>query len=367
MGCLLLTALIWGFAFVSQVQGMDSMTPLFFNATRFTLGAVSLIPLLWWRRGHRRDDVSQFDVSQFDAAQSHAVDAARQTIAGDGPSAGTRKQDRPHSDSRGKLRGSSCTSQQAETPSRPVTGLRAAVLMLIANPVGTGVICGVFLFMASTLQQYGILYGRSAGRAGFITALYIVMVPLLAFLFLHRRVGVSTIFAVALSVVGFYMLCVTDGFGSLTLADWLLLFTAVLFAAHILVIDTLGSQVEPLKLSFVQFVTTATLSWIGSMFEGSVNWQGALAAWPAVLYAGIGSVGVAYTLQAVGQQWVPPTSASLIMSLESLFSVLGGALLLSEMMTPRGYIGCALIFAGTMLAQVRIGRPSGSPRPAERR
>lgn len=304
--CLLLTALIWGFAFVSQVQGMDSMTPLFFNATRFTLGAFSLVPLLLWRR-------------------------ARHVAADERP--------------------------QQSSP----------VARLLANPAVVGTICGVFLFTASTLQQYGILYGRSAGRAGFITALYIVMVPLLAFVFLHRRVHLMTIAAVMVSVVGFYFLCVTDGFGSLTLADLLLLFTAVLFAAHILVIDTLGSQVDALALSFGQFVTTAALSWIGSLIEGSVDWAGAMQSWEAVLYAGIGSVGIAYTLQVVGQQWVPPTQASLVMSLESFFSVVGGALLLGEVMTPRGYLGCALIFAGTMLAQLPANPLSALRRPGEPR
>ena len=136
-----------------------------------------------------------------------------------------------------------------------------------------------------------------------------------------------------------------------------LLFTAVLFAAHILSIDTLGACVDALTLSFIQFVTTAALSWAGTLIEGSMDWNGAGQAWIAVLYAGIGSVGVAYTLQAVGQQWVPPTRASLIMSLESVFSVIGGALLLGETMTVRGYLGCALIFAGIVLAQMPgVGR-----------
>ncbi|MBT1162307.1 DMT family transporter [Bifidobacterium sp. SO1] len=319
MACLLLTALIWGFAFVSQVQGMDSMTPLFFNATRFTLGAISLVPLLIWRNGRRGKKAAETGEESL-------------TVA---------------------------TSPDEPRPQRYVR--------LLANPAVIGMICGLFLFTASTLQQYGILYGRSAGRAGFITALYIVMVPLLAFVFLHRRVHLMTIAAVVIAVVGFYFLCITDGFGSLTLADLLLLFTAVLFAAHILVIDTLGSRIDALTLSFGQFVTTAILSWIGSLCEGSIDWTGAAQAWEAVVYAGIGSVGIAYTLQVVGQQWVPPTRASLIMSLESFFSVIGGALLLGEVMTPRGYLGCALIFAGTLLAQLPANPLSALRRPEARR
>lgn len=319
MACLLLTALIWGFAFVSQVQGMDSMAPLFFNATRFTLGALSLIPLLVWRR-MRSGGVAARD---------------EKTLP---------------------------VNRMSDTQSQP-----CSTAWLLANPVIVGLICGIVLFAASTLQQYGILYGRSAGRAGFITALYIVMVPLLAFAFLRRRVSVMTIVAVIVSVVGFYLLCITDGFGSITLADLLLLFTAVLFATHILVIDMIGGRVEPLTLSFVQFMTTSVLSWIGSLIEGSIDWTGVLQAWPAVLYAGIGSVGIAYTLQAVGQQWVPPTRASLIMSLESFFSAVGGALLLGEVMTVRGYIGCALIFAGTLIAQLpaRLSQLSEPHQPEE--
>ena len=299
MAALVITAMTWGFAFVSQVSGMDSMSPLFFNATRFTLGALSLIPVLAVLHRQASKDSNPNDTN---APQSHSVSLRRTIIV--------------------------------------------------------SVICGTVLFVASTLQQYGILYGRSAGRAGFLTALYIVIVPLLAFMFLHRRIGLLTVVSVLIAVVGFYLLCITDGFGSMTLADVLLLFTALLFATHILVIDELSTGIDPILLSFGQFVTTSLLSWIGSAIEGSINWAGAGQAWIAVLYAGIGSVGIAYTLQVVGQQWVPPTRASLIMSLESFFSVIGGALLLGEVMTGRAYCGCALIFVGTLLAQAPNKLPS---------
>lgn len=298
MMCLLLTALIWGLSFVAQVQGMDAMSPMFFNATRFTLGAVCLLPLLWVRCGKKR-----------------AVDAS-------------------------------------ETPKSAARRIPQTLIP---------VICGLALFAASTAQQYGIMFGRSAGRAGFLTALYIVMVPLLAAIFLRRRIGASVVIAVALAVVGFYFLCITDGFGSLGPADWLLLGSALLFAVHILVIDETGSRIDPIVLSFGQFATTAALSWVGAIAEGSVDWTAVSQAWMPIVYAGVGSVGIAYTLQVVGQQWVPPTRASLILSLESFFSALGGALFLGETMTGRGYFGCALIFAGTLLAQMPVGTRSLSP------
>ncbi|MBT1165688.1 DMT family transporter [Bifidobacterium simiarum] len=305
MAALVLTAMIWGFAFVSQVSGMTSMKPFFFNATRFTLGTLSLLPILLVR--HRR------------SSSGSGPDGREQTIS---------------------------AGQSATTSTR-----KSRKTVLVA------MLCGIVLFLASTFQQYGILYGKSAGRAGFLTALYIVIVPLLAFVFLRRRIGVLTVVAVAIAIAGFYFLCITDGFGSMTLADGLLVVSALLFAVHILVIDELGAGIDPIILSFGQFLTTTVISWVCSLIGGDVDWAGASQAWVAVVYAGIGSVGIAYTLQVVGQQWVPPTRASLIMSLESFFSVIGGALLLGEVMTPRAYLGCALIFLGTLLAQTPAKLP----------
>lgn len=302
MVCLLLTALIWGFSFVAQVQGMDSVSPFFFNATRFTLGALSLVPILLMQ------------------SRTHGHTAARD--------------DAPATDA-----------------GAPAAGHGMAHTLLV------GGVCGLVLFTASTLQQYGVLWGREAGRAGFITALYIVIVPLLAWAFLRRRITFVTVVSVIIAVIGFYLLCITGGFGSISGADLILFGCAVLFAAHILVIDTLGATVDPIRLSFCQFVVSAAFSWVGSLVDGSIDWAGAASGWLPILYAGIGSVGIAYTLQVVGQQWVPPTQASLIMSLESFFSVVGGAIILGEVMTGRAYWGCALIFIGTLLAQMPASLP----------
>ena len=223
---LLLTALIWGFAFVAQVQGMDSMSPMFFNATRFTLGALSLVPILLWQRG--RGSADKGDTAGADVVGAEASGAVSTDAASNGASDVV------------TITGAKLNANKPDS----------AVARLLANPVVVSVICGIVLFTASTLQQYGILYGKSAGRAGFLTAMYIVMVPLLAFVFLRRRIGMLVFVAVALSIAGFYLLCITDGFGSIGLADILLVFTAVLFAVHILVIDTLGGTVDAIKLSF---------------------------------------------------------------------------------------------------------------------
>ena len=261
---LLLTALIWGFAFVAQVQGMDLMSPMFFNATRFTLGALSLVPILLWQRG--RGSADQGDTAGVDVVGTEAPRAVSTDAASNGASDVV------------TITGAKLNANKPDS----------AVARLLANPVVISVICGIVLFTASTLQQYGILYGKSAGRAGFLTAMYIVMVPLLAFVFLRRRIGMLVFVAVALSIAGFYLLCITDGFGSIGLADILLVFTAVLFAVHILVIDTLGGTMDAIKLSFGQFCTTAVLSWAGSLIEGSVDWAGAAHSWIPILYAGIG-------------------------------------------------------------------------------
>ncbi|KAB5607772.1 DMT family transporter [Bifidobacterium jacchi] len=341
MACLTLTAMIWGFAFVSQVQGMASMTPLFFNAVRFTLGAFSLVPLL-------------------------LVDRVRTRRAA---ARGSRRMndDRSYEPSSGQ----SCSPVTAPLAARSsLSRTRRILPSRIAGQWSTaigGIACALALFSASTLQQYGIMNDASAGRAGFITALYIVLVPILSWMVLRRTIGITTIVSVAIAIVGFYLLCVTNGFGSITIGDVLLLCSSVLFAVHILVVDACSKRMNPLRLSFMQFAGTAAFSWIATLLEGSVNWSGMLLAWPAVVYAGIGSVGIAYTLQIIGQQWVPPTRASLILSLESLFSAIGGAVLLSERMTGRAYLGCALIFIGTLLAQMPVSRPSASLRRVVRR
>lgn len=164
---LLLTALIWGFAFVAQVQGMDSMSPMFFNAARFTLGALSLVPILLWMRG--RGSADKGDTAGADVVGTEASVAVSTDAASNGASDVV------------TITGAKLNANKPDS----------AVARLLANPVVISVICGIVLFTASTLQQYGILYGKSAGRAGFLTAMYIVMVPLLAFVFLRRRIGID--------------------------------------------------------------------------------------------------------------------------------------------------------------------------------
>ena len=193
MACLVLTAMIWGFAFVSQVQGMASMSPLFFGATRFTLGALSLIPLLWFRRR------------------------------------GIAEQERRRRESN-------------ECPTVMLgNGITVAMPKCLGNPVVVSVICGIVLFTASTVQQYGILYSGSAGRSGFITALYIVIVPFLGF-FLGKRVSKLVLDAVVLSLVGLWYLCVPPEGFSIELGDFFIFLCAFVFSLHILVISRFSGR-----------------------------------------------------------------------------------------------------------------------------
>ena len=212
-----------------------------------------------------------------------------------------------------------------------------------------GVMCGAALFMASSLQQIGIQY-TSVGKAGFITACYIVLVPLLGLL-LGKRCGVSVLAAVGLALVGLYLLCVTEAL-SVGMGDWLMLGCALMFSVHILVIDFFAPRADGVALSCIQFFVCALLSAVPALALERPSMAGLAAAWVPVLYAGVLSSGVGYTLQVIGQRGMNPTVASLILSLESCVSVLAGWLLIGERLTGRELTGCAVMFAAIVLAQL---------------
>ncbi len=289
---LVITAVVWGFAFVAQTVGSDHVNAFTFNAIRFTLGAGSLIPVIFlFERG--------------------AEDKKRMKIT------------------------------------------------LLA-----GVVCGFVLFAASTLQQYGIeLYNRAgftdgSGRAGFLTALYMVIVPLLGLLF-RRRPTVETWFGIALAVGGLFLISFTEGF-AVGIEDLVVIGCAFLFAVQIMMIDRFGDVLYSLRFAMIQFAVCALASGIFAvvgiglgMMEADTLGDIKLAIVP-ILYGGFMSVGVAYTFQILGQKHAEPTVASIIMSTEAMFSAIGGAMILGETMTVRGYVGCGLIFAGILLTQVKL-------------
>lgn len=291
---LVLTALIWGVAFVAQSKGGDVVGPFSFNCIRFFLGAVVLIPVIL------------------------VLDKFKMT--------------------KGK----------------PKTKVEKKNLII------GGISCGTFLAIASNLQQVGITSGTSAGKAGFLTACYIIMVPILG-LFFKKKCGWNIWFGVGLTVVGLYLLCINESL-SFQISDILVLICAVVFAMHILVIDHFSPLVDGVRMSCIQFFTCGLISAIPmliceatpSNFSQWVIPLSTLDAWTPILYAGVCSSGIAYTLQIIGQKDVNPTVASLLMSLESVFAVIAGALLLKEKLTPKELIGCVLIFIAITLAQIPI-------------
>ena len=212
-----------------------------------------------------------------------------------------------------------------------------------------GICCGIALAIGSTLQQFGIMY-TTVGKAGFITACYIVIVPIIG-IFLKKKCSPFIWAAVVMALVGLYLLCITDGF-SIGLGDILVLVCAFLFSLHILVIDYFSPKADGVKLSCIQFLVCGILSMIPALILEHPQISSILTAWLPILYAGVMSCGVAYTLQVVGQKNVNPTVASLILSLESCISVLAGWVLLDQKLSIKELLGCVIMFAAIILAQL---------------
>lgn len=296
---LFLTAVIWGVAFVAQSAGMEYVGPFTYNGTRCILGGLVLLPcivLLDRIQGGRN------------AAGTEAVkDMSPQETCGSGK-------------------------------------VKMGKTLLIG-----GLCCGIILFAASNFQQVGIQY-TSVGKAGFITAMYILLVPIMG-LFIHKKVGVKVWIGVAFAVCGLYLLCMTNGF-KLEKGDALVLICAFIFTLHILVIDYFSPKVDGVRMSCIQFWVCGVLSLICSFMFEKPDLGNILAAWQPVCYGGIMSCGVAYTLQIVGQKDMNPTVASLILSLESVVSVVAGFLILNQTMSRRELLGCCLMVVAIVLAQL---------------
>ena len=216
-----------------------------------------------------------------------------------------------------------------------------------------GVAIGVIYGIASGVQQMGLTEGTDGGRGAFISALYVVIVPVIG-LFLGRRVRGVVWCAIALAVLGFYLLCIKGDF-TVTVGDLLVLLCAVIFAGHILTIDHFSPKCDGVRMSLVQFATsTVVMTVLSLIFEGVIDLRGVWDCILPLLYLGIGSSGIAYTLQILGQRSTNHALASVLMSLESVFGALGGALMLGEVMTPREYLGCAVVFVAVLLAEVEL-------------
>lgn len=282
-GLLVLTALIWGSAFVAQRVGMDHIGPFAFNSLRCLMGSVVLIPLIIYRK--KKMEKSEIPVVRED----------KKTL---------------------------------------ITG---------------GILCGIAMAVASSLQQFGLIY-TTAGKAGFITALYILIVPILGLL-LGKKVGKKVWIGVAFAVVGMYLLCIKEGF-SISKGDTLVMLCAFVFSIHILLISYFSPRVDGVKLSCVQFAICGIICAVPMFSVEKPTLEGVLLSLIPLLYAGVLSCGVAYTLQIIAQKNVEPTVASLILSLESVFAVLTSWIVIHEALTPKEIFGCVLMFVAIIFAQL---------------
>lgn len=276
---MLITAMIWGSAFVAQRLGMDSIGPFLYTGLRFALACLVLLPVL-------------------------ALLQRRQQ--------------------------------------RPVAPLNRNLLI-------GGVIMGLALSLGINLQQVGLLF-TTVTNSGFITGLYVIVVPILGLL-IGQRSSAGIWLGASLAVAGMFLLSVGEGF-SVASGDWLQLAGAFVWGIHVLLVGFFASRHDPLRLAFIQFATCAVISLLLAVFFETATLDGIIRAAPAVLYGGLFGVAVGFTLQVVAQQHAIASHAAIILSLEAVFAAIAGALLLGEVLALRGYLGCALMFGGMLLAQL---------------
>ena len=217
------------------------------------------------------------------------------------------------------------------------------------NIIG-GICCGIFLTAGSLLQQTGMVY-TSAGKAGFITAMYILFVPVISFFIFRKKISIRVWGAVILGLVGIYLLCVKEGF-TITKGDLLVFACALMFSGHILCCDHFAAHGDPVTISAIQFVTSAVISFILALITESPSMDKVISAIVPILYCGILSGGVGFTLQIVAQKHTEPTVASLLMSLESVFAVIAGMIILNEKMTLEETLGCIIVFIAIIIVQL---------------
>lgn len=281
---LILTATIWGSAFVAQSVGMDYVGPFTFSAVRSLLGGLVLIPVILIM-GKKAQPVQK---------------------------------------------------QQSDNKKVLIIG---------------GICCGAALFAASNLQQIGIMY-TSVGKAGFITACYIILVPILS-LFLRKKCSWIIWVSVGLTLVGLYLLCMNEQF-SINKGDMLMLGSALLFSIHILIIDHFAPKADGVKLSCIQFFVCSILSAVFMFIFEKPDISSITMAWLPIVYAGVLSCGVAYTLQIIAQKGMNPTVCSLLLSLESCMSVIAGWLILGQALSAKEILGCVIMFVAIVLAQIPV-------------
>jgi len=302
---LFVTAVIWGMAFVAQSEGMNYVGPFTYNGIRTILGGIVLIPfiLLFKRKPGKINSLNNEDKNN----KTDKTDKTDKNIIQPAP---------------------------------------------IKTTVLGGLCCGVIFFVAGSLQQYGLKY-TTAGKAGFITALYIVIVPILEFI-IYKKASFKIFICTLVAVIGFYMLCIREDF-SISGGDLLVLACAFFFAVHIMVIDRFNAKnVDGTIMSCIQFFVGGTMMLICMFIFEEPDLDSVTAAWLPICYGGILSCGVAYTLQILGQRDTDPTVATLILSLESVFAAVSAWFILGETMDFKEICGCLLVFTAVIVAQTDL-------------
>lgn len=294
---LILAAAIWGTAFVAQTSAAESVESFTFNASRYLLAAAAL----------------------------------------------------------GVAIGLKYKKSKPEKAQQKISGKKLFIY---------GAAIGCVLFIASSLQQFGIsVYPDNVsnvpGRSGFLTAMYVVLVPLSA-VFFKKKISLQVWIAVVLSVIALWLICLENGFEGIYLGDLLMILCAICFSAHIILIDSVSFKADGLKLSCIQFLTAGTLSLICALIFDNTPIENVAKAWLPILYVGIGSSAIGYTFQIIGQKKTAPAVASILMSLESVFALLGGMAIFSQMPSLREGIGCAVMFAAVILSQIKSTSKEGS-------
>ena len=289
---LLSAALIWGVSFVFQRKGMEYIEPLTFAASRLVLAALAVWLMV-------------------------LVLGAREKRSGD----------------------TAPRSEEEEKEYRK-------------NTIKGGVLAGLCLVGAGAFQQMGVVY-TTAGKAGFITALYMMLVPVINRIFFHKKSSLQVWIGVFLGVIGLYLLCMTESF-TLAKGDALVLTCSVFFALHILTCDHFVDKGDPVKISAIQFTTACLCTWVLAFCFEDPTWEKIVSAAVPIAYCGVMSGGVAYTFQILAQKNTDPAIASLLLSLESVFAVIAGAIMLQEMMTGRELLGCIIMFAAIILVQIPL-------------
>jgi drug/metabolite transporter (DMT)-like permease len=305
-----LAAIIWGFAFVAQRLGMEHIGPLLFNGIRFGLGAGVLMVGVKLREAWRHGGMEAWKRGSRDA---------------------------------GKRGGAEVIGHLTGDRRLPTTDRQP--------PTAYGILLGLILFAGATFQQAGIVY-TTAGNAGFITGLYVILVPVFG-IFTGQKAGVNLWGGAIFATIGLYFLSVTESF-TMSNGDILVLAGAVFWAVHVLYTGWLSPRTSVMRLAITQYSVCSILSLLASFIVETNTLEGVYSAILPLLYGGLLSVGVAFTLQIVGQKKAPPAHTAIILSLEAVFAVIGGVMILSETMTDRKWLGCSLMLAGMVLAQVRV-------------